>query len=1159
MSNQINNIKIPLKLKSQTDLFKTSIRFGQNNEKENTYNKQNTEMEKGDTNTKINKNQSSTYMNTLKNEEQTEIKSYDLNRIINNNYSYTINKYNSSSGSNLLSLSYRNNTTNNEKTEKVKIDFINKKNFMSKISSNNKSNLNDIKFKYKSQLKENTIYKLTGKSIKMNSPVKFNEFMKDKILSPYKKKTSRKENDYINEEIMENIKLINNKDNISFYYTESIIEEIEKSKNKHKLDMEYIKEKSQKQIYEIKTEPSQLQKEREREENEKIKQDRNLFYTECLIKGIDYLNNRHINIFEIDEHTNEESVNLRSITEKILVEFDRMIEEFSKSEEIQYMFKGTLIFIYFIIKKYYVEIDDELKSILINKVLESLNSYNQYDDEVLYFLLEIVNCFEENESTTSSSDFFLWICYESLDFKIQQVSFDILMKSRIGFECILDSIISNENETSDKERSNQHMLYMLINNEFFQEYIIIQSLINDIKIGDTIQKNKALKVLSKIKLNIQNENLIDSLIDCLFDEKINKLDLSHVFSNFNRKDKIELFLNQYSSKINSKTKISILSSLSKPIEVSPRLYEFYILDNMLCDSSLVNLENYSDEYAYISKKKLLSCIRRIKRNGIENEIRKENNHILSSENILDIYNFYGLELMTNKRYYELLKITKEEILNSKLKLYNVTNLNLNNGFRKDNKYFLLSKSSIMYIIKFKNDYDSLVRETVCECLSQKDIIINESLLCLKELLNDKDLNVRIKAIWGVSFYIQDMILLKENSENSKEIYEIIKIILNIFDNEGKIYFKLRSACLMALTKVHKENPYLIEVIEKLLFIFNQKQSKNKDLLAEAIVSMGSIGESYFINQIANENHGNIPIKTIIINSFRFINPYSQNLDFVLEMLYKNLKSKANEIREASFNTIIYIYLRQKNIFNKRNKGQDQTKKNTKNEYFFKSSINNEREENDSLYSYQSQYLNDSLNNNESKSKEDFYISEYLKEDILIDTFLSLLSDTNNILYKNSIFFLSLLKESSLKINNERKVLIMKNYDNQKACRKLGGIIDYYKLFGLKYILIIIDLFTIFYKQMITQTNEYSIILYKKTKEFIIEVLLTIKNNIKYLERNRNEYLIKSLIEVNEAISLCVISNKILIEYIKTNDKDLISTIQEYESSIEKLNKNQNKE
>lgn len=1158
----MNNIKIPLKLKSQTDLFKTSIGFGRSNEKESTYNNHDTEMEE-DINIKINKNQSSIYMNTLKNKERTEIKSYDLNRIINNNYSNTINKYNSSSGSNLLSMPYRNSNTNYEKSEKVKTDFINKKDFISKISSNNKPNLNDIKFKFKSQLKENTIYKLTGKSIKMNSPVKFNEFMKDKILSPYKNKTLGKENDYINEEIIENIKLINNKDNISFYYTESIIEEIEKNKNKNKLDIEYIKEKSQKQIYEIKTEPSQLQKDKEREENEKIKQDRNLFYSECLIKGIDYLHNRNINIFEIDENTNEESVNLRSISEKILVEFDRMIEEFSKSEEIQYMFKGTLIFIYFIIKKYYVEIDDELKSILINKVLESLNSYNNYDDEVLYFLLEIVNCFEENESTTSSSDFFIWICYESSDFKIQQVSFDILMKSSIGFECILDSIISNENETSDKKRSNQQMLYMLINNEFFQEYIIIQSLINDIKIGDTIQKNKALKVLSKIKLNIQNENLIDSLIDCLFDERVNKLDLSLVFYNFNRKDKIELFLNQYSSKIDSKTKISLLSSLSKPIEVSPRLYEFYLLDNMLCDSSLVNLENYSDEYAYISKKNLLSCIRRIKRNGIENEIRKENNHILSSENILDLYNFYGLELITNKRYYELLKITKKEILNSKLKLYNVTNLNLNNGFRKDNKYFLLSKSSIMYIIKFKNDYDSLVRETVCECLSQKDIIINESLLCLKELLNDKDLNVRIKAIWGVSFYIQDMMLLKENNEITKEIYEIIKIILNIFDNEGRIYFKLRSACLMALTKVHKENPYFIEIIEKLFFIFNQKQSKNKDLLAEAIVSMGSIGESYFINQIANENHGNIPIKTIIINSFKFIDPYSQNLDFVLEMLYKNLKSKANEIREASFNTIIYIYLRQKNIINKTNRNQDQTKINTNNEYFFKSSINNEgageENQNISLYSsFQSQYLNDSLNNNESKSKE-YYISEYLKEDILIDSSLSLLSDTNNIIYKNSVFFLSLLKGSIIKINNERKVLIMKNYDNQKACRRLCGIIDYYKLFGLKYILIIIDLFTIFYKQMISQTNEYNIILYKKTKECMIEVLLTIKNNINYLERNRNEYLIKSLIEVNEAISLCVISNKILIEYIKTNDKDLISTIQEYESSIELLNKNKNKE
>lgn len=40
----MNNIKIPLKLKSQTDLFKTSIGFGRSNEKESTYNKNDTEM-----------------------------------------------------------------------------------------------------------------------------------------------------------------------------------------------------------------------------------------------------------------------------------------------------------------------------------------------------------------------------------------------------------------------------------------------------------------------------------------------------------------------------------------------------------------------------------------------------------------------------------------------------------------------------------------------------------------------------------------------------------------------------------------------------------------------------------------------------------------------------------------------------------------------------------------------------------------------------------------------------------------------------------------------------------------------------------------------------------------------------------------------------------
>ena len=182
----------------------------------------------------------------------------------------------------------------------------------------------------------------------------------------------------------------------------------------------------------------------------------------------------------------------------------------------------------------------------------------------------------------------------------------------------------------------------------------------------------------------------------------------------------------------------------------------------------------------------------------------------------------------------------------------------------------ISDNVIVSLGECLKDEHPSVRETAVSTLGK--IGLPEAILCVDKiihLMNDKDVNVKSKAIWALGKLAKDC---------------EVKTILPVLENLKSNIWKVKMACFVTITSFGERcSKIVLPTLKKML----KETNINKQIISETIIKLGIDGETCLIDMMRTEIDSNYNLKSSIAKSLALTNISSPNIDFVVESLYKH--------------------------------------------------------------------------------------------------------------------------------------------------------------------------------------------------------------------------------------------------------------------------------
>lgn len=196
--------------------------------------------------------------------------------------------------------------------------------------------------------------------------------------------------------------------------------------------------------------------------------------------------------------------------------------------------------------------------------------------------------------------------------------------------------------------------------------------------------------------------------------------------------------------------------------------------------------------------------------------------------------------------------------------------------------------------------------------SQEPIISMEAISALCHALKDEFEGVRETAAYALGFIglpeagdsVNSLIpLLKDSSPQVRTMaawaagrfgelgWKAVPMLIHLL-KDG--YWKVRTAACISIASagqncVSKAIPILLKVLKD--------GSINRATVAETIVRLGPKGEQVLIDILNTEPHSNLKLRTGVVKALSFANTAHNNIDFVVETLFKYIDDRAPAVRK----------------------------------------------------------------------------------------------------------------------------------------------------------------------------------------------------------------------------------------------------------------------
>jgi len=664
------------------------------------------------------------------------------------------------------------------------------------------------------------------------------------------------------------------------------------------------------------------------------------------------------------EENNSNFINLSLINQ-----VNKLIELFSNNKiKIRL---GSIFILYNILKKFWNSFETKEKNLILDQILEILKE--KYDRQEELFL---TSCFNICSLYGSNEKLIININYLSMfmtDFNhpfLQRACFICLMN--IGKEGL--KLLINLASKDMYDEYQNYILNNLIQTPHIQKIIIVRALINELTCFDINRKLEALSALNRLFDLIQDEFLLRKICDKFKEESFRNYKI-FIASVIRGSGKIgeDILLKELEVNTNFNTREEICKVLGYRLLKNPNYLNIYLdreirmnsqnlpgkfcqyygkvspvfgvnennlliqnnekndddnnKNNDLCDLSFdynndeSNIYNNNFNNSNINNSNFNNS--NINNNNINNNQINENslhvnkydflcslirmldfdyNHenpeivkIGKKLNLLDEISIPETKSNLFQKYYELIK-PYDQIENPKEKITNFQYLIPQN---KNSKYNPISKNIINSLNNHLQDISIKVR--IQSALSIGKISKPESIssinYLIKALNKEKDVNMKSICLWSIGRS------LEQKNTN------LIPLLLNYINDP---MWKIKRSALYSLSKFgilacEKSLPILIKNLLEVPI--------NKQLFAEAIISMGEKGEKELLS-LMNIDDDNYKLKGAIVKSFAFVNIKSKNIDFIIECLFNACKNFNNFVRKNSLFTIKYL----SNKFNNINKG-----------------------------------------------------------------------------------------------------------------------------------------------------------------------------------------------------------------------------------------------
>ena len=584
---------------------------------------------------------------------------------------------------------------------------------------------------------------------------------------------------------------------------------------------------------------------------------------------------------------------------------------------------GCIVILYLLLKKFWDETESNLKQIIIEKIINILQS-NYETQEELYLVSCLNICSLFGPTWTILLENIGLISMFITDFNypfLQRATFTCLMS--LEYEGIKTLI---EIASKDYQEFQQYILSNLIKTPHIQKIIIVRALINELNSQNNGRILEALSALNRM-YDIINEEKMINLIGKLFYNnrfKNHKLFIASILRTCGGEFGENILLNELDRSCDQSMKEIICKILGFRLPKKPTYLDIRLDKNdtdsivknppgLFCkyfgqvtpvlgqneqffneientdDSDDLNIDGKEDktkplieEYLEVNTRDFLASLKRM----ITLNYDHSSPQIVykgDKTNLLDTIDF---SFSTNEDIFPLLDFINPyptQNNNSKSSSFYITA----NSSKQQ-----ISNNIISSLCNHLKDNNQKVR--IASAIALGQIGLPESLPAIDVLtssLKETDVNLKSVLIWAIG-------RCAEGASN-----RIIPIIISCLDNN---MWKIKRATLYAISRFgEKASDKALPILCKLL----RESPINKQLIGEAIVRLGTKGESELLNIINKENDDNYKLQGAIARAFAFLNINSKNLDFIIECLFRLSSSRFEYVRKNALFTIHHLSMK----------------------------------------------------------------------------------------------------------------------------------------------------------------------------------------------------------------------------------------------------------
>ena len=641
---------------------------------------------------------------------------------------------------------------------------------------------------------------------------------------------------------------------------------------------------------------------------------------------------------------------------------------------------GSIILEYFLLKKNFDNIDSTIKNDILQNLLNYLhNSYESQEELYLVSCLNIFSLYDSNYEYLIDSISLIAMFLTDFNFPyLQRASFICLINlGNIGLRTLINIALKEQYQDYQK-----YILNSLIKTPHIKRLCIARALINEIKSNEINRRIEAFSALNRFYDILNDINILEEISNKLDDEKYKNYQL-YIASILRCAGIHGLhYLIEYLEKSdNTKTREIICKVLGYKLLKKPNYLEIILDNNDIQSNSFIQIGKLWKYYGDIrpvlgQKNNSKNNLEEDDLNSVDylyddNSIKSQNNNFyhknkllindfllvstrdfltslqkLTNENLnhnnlqivnnfeklnlldeLDISIFFDIEESNNCKNEEF-KIRLIDSISQRINinvLYQYKDIFIfNNNDNNNSEYNEVDKNIVKFLCYHLNDYDEKVR--LASAISLGQISLPEGNPCINEIIKiidiEKNIDVLSAMLWA----------LGRNLDPSA--IELIPILIKYVQSN---IWKVKRNAIYALSKFGIiASQQSIPILSKLLI----DSPMNKTILAEAMVSMGELGEIKLLeiidkNKNFSNNH-NDKLISAIAKSFSYVNLNSTNIDNIIQFLClqlnnnispairKNclfsLRKLSNRLKKNNpniFNENIenknYIYLSEKNL------------------------------------------------------------------------------------------------------------------------------------------------------------------------------------------------------------------------------------------------------